>query len=445
MATVQRMPNPATRAAGGKARRSATKAQCQCDECLKEPRLLQRAAVHERSRDKVPSIVYDVLESPGQPLNPKTRAFMEERFNYDFSSVRVHSNELATVSARMIRAKAYTVGNDVIFDAKHYDSNSHEGMLLLGHELVHVMQQSNAPRASGLSIANADDFAEAQAESFARLALSGNKLYDLANIRSDNNNRDVLRRASFTVQRSLSTECYTFNSWIGNYLLSSKFGHIAEKYLRFDYEEKLGLKDGTDVYFDDAGISDSEYIIFLVEHNEYATKLIIQNAKGVSRPDILVDKPPVREYEELKPNNATQRAKGEKKLNQISLFMQNCRLRYRPGDTYKPPAKINVISADYAGIPFELSLRITRSKPGLLLYDICITTDWTKGVERALEIILAFIIAILLKGARVPQGPVQIPVPVASADEGVKNSAVSRGEPPPRPALADNYAFARTS
>src|SRR2546422_7605840 len=38
----------------------------------------------------VPPIVYDVLSSPGQPLDAGTRAFMEPRFGHDFSHVRVH-------------------------------------------------------------------------------------------------------------------------------------------------------------------------------------------------------------------------------------------------------------------------------------------------------------------------------------------------------------------
>jgi hypothetical protein len=34
-------------------------------------------------------IVHEVLRSPGQPLDPPTRAAMEQRFGYDFSLVRV--------------------------------------------------------------------------------------------------------------------------------------------------------------------------------------------------------------------------------------------------------------------------------------------------------------------------------------------------------------------
>jgi hypothetical protein len=58
----------------------------------------------------VPSIVQDVLNSHGQPLDSATRAYMEPRFGYDFSSVRVHSGATAEQSPRDVNAHAYTVG-----------------------------------------------------------------------------------------------------------------------------------------------------------------------------------------------------------------------------------------------------------------------------------------------------------------------------------------------
>src|SRR3954469_21109906 len=36
-----------------------------------------------------------VVQAPGQPLDPATRAFMEPRFGRDFSNVRVHSDAAA--------------------------------------------------------------------------------------------------------------------------------------------------------------------------------------------------------------------------------------------------------------------------------------------------------------------------------------------------------------
>jgi hypothetical protein len=89
-----------------------------------------------------PPIVLDVLRSPGQPLDPTTRAFMEPRFGHDFSRVRVHSDAAAEQSARGMNARAYTVGHNIVFNAGQFAPGTHEGQRLLAHELTHVVQQS---------------------------------------------------------------------------------------------------------------------------------------------------------------------------------------------------------------------------------------------------------------------------------------------------------------
>jgi Domain of unknown function (DUF4157) len=91
--------------------------------------------------DEVPSIVHDVLNSPGQSLDEGTRAFMEPRFGHDFSQVRVHTDERAVESAEVVNALAYTVGQDVVFGEGQYEPETGEGKRLLAHELTHVVQQ----------------------------------------------------------------------------------------------------------------------------------------------------------------------------------------------------------------------------------------------------------------------------------------------------------------
>jgi hypothetical protein len=90
----------------------------------------------------IPPIVHDVLNSGGgQPLDTTTRAFMEPRFGYDFSRVRVYTDERAAESARAVSARAYTVGRNVIFGVGQYVPRTDEGRQLLAHELTHVVQQ----------------------------------------------------------------------------------------------------------------------------------------------------------------------------------------------------------------------------------------------------------------------------------------------------------------
>jgi outer membrane protein OmpA-like peptidoglycan-associated protein len=101
-----------------------------------------------------PPIVDNVLRSPGQPLDPATRTFMEPRFGYDFSRVRVHSDGAAAKSARDVNAHAYTVGRDIVFGAGRLVPGTQEGRHLIAHELTHVVQQSGAHRGAGPAPAN---------------------------------------------------------------------------------------------------------------------------------------------------------------------------------------------------------------------------------------------------------------------------------------------------
>ncbi|HEV8273881.1 MAG TPA: DUF4157 domain-containing protein [Chitinophagaceae bacterium] len=90
-----------------------------------------------------PSIVQDVLSSSsGKNMDEDTRSYMESRFNYDFSNVRIHDNEVAAKSADSINALAYTSGNDIVFNSEQYNPGSGPGKKLLAHELTHVVQHN---------------------------------------------------------------------------------------------------------------------------------------------------------------------------------------------------------------------------------------------------------------------------------------------------------------
>jgi hypothetical protein len=104
------------------------------------------AAIQRKASSGEPALdtsgVADVLSSGGRLLDHETRRFMENRFGYDFSRVRVHNDSAASASARALRARAYTVGNDIVFGAGRYAPRTNEGRRLLAHELTHVVQQT---------------------------------------------------------------------------------------------------------------------------------------------------------------------------------------------------------------------------------------------------------------------------------------------------------------
>ena len=84
------------------------------------------------------------LKGGGQPLDSSTRTFFEPRFGHDFSHVRVHTESSAADTAKSINARAFTLGNHVVMGSGEYHPNSRSGQRLLGHELTHVIQQSES-------------------------------------------------------------------------------------------------------------------------------------------------------------------------------------------------------------------------------------------------------------------------------------------------------------
>lgn len=116
----------------------------ECAECKKKREgTLQRAAARQAQGSHIPPMVHDVLNSPGHPLDPETRTFMEPRFGQDFSRVRVHTDTKAQASASAVNALAYTVGRDVVFGAGQYRPTTEAGRKLMAHELTHVVQQEH--------------------------------------------------------------------------------------------------------------------------------------------------------------------------------------------------------------------------------------------------------------------------------------------------------------
>ncbi|NOT50465.1 MAG: DUF4157 domain-containing protein [Chitinophagaceae bacterium] len=77
----------------------------------------------------------------GTALPGDTRQFMEDRFNADFSGVRIHTGNHAESMSSQINAQAFTHGNDIYFNNGKYSPDTSQGSTLLAHELTHTIQQ----------------------------------------------------------------------------------------------------------------------------------------------------------------------------------------------------------------------------------------------------------------------------------------------------------------
>ncbi len=92
-----------------------------------------------------PSIVHEVLATPGTPLPAGLAATTAARLGFDPSTVRIHCDARAAASARAVGASAYTVGRHIVFAAGAFAPDSVGGEELLRHELQHAAEQGDAP------------------------------------------------------------------------------------------------------------------------------------------------------------------------------------------------------------------------------------------------------------------------------------------------------------
>lgn len=114
-----------------------------------------------------------VSDGAGRAMPASVQARMENSFGADFSNVRIHEGP----QAQALGATAYTQNSDIHFAPGQYRPNSQSGQELLGHELAHVVQQSQGgvqatTQAKGVGI-NDDPGLEREADEMGARAARG--------------------------------------------------------------------------------------------------------------------------------------------------------------------------------------------------------------------------------------------------------------------------------
>jgi hypothetical protein len=124
---------------------------------------------HKSNFTVIPSLVGEAAQTPGRPLDPEVYNVFASRFGYDFSRVRVHADERSAEANRSIGARAYTIGNHIVFGANNYAPDTEAGKRLICHELVHTLQQKGAAVApfTPFQCGTAGDQWEAEADCYA--------------------------------------------------------------------------------------------------------------------------------------------------------------------------------------------------------------------------------------------------------------------------------------
>ena len=131
--------------------------QRKCAECEKEDKKVHRMSDKKEDEKKLQkkdsgasnagtantSTYISSLNGKGNHLPKQANQFFSAIMGYDFSGVKIHTDKEASDSAKDVNAKAYTIGNNIVFNEGQYNAESVEGKKLLAHELVHVVQNDN--------------------------------------------------------------------------------------------------------------------------------------------------------------------------------------------------------------------------------------------------------------------------------------------------------------
>ncbi|MFD0312415.1 DUF4157 domain-containing protein [Streptomyces sp. NPDC127119] len=171
----------------------------------------QHSAGCGHTPDEQRELVDQVVKSPGSRMNG---SLLKETASWfqgeDFSSVKLHTDTVALQSAKAIGARAYTAGENVVWDGKDKPT--------LIHELQHVKDQRRgavpgADNGSGLKVSSQGDWGEKRAEAIEAQARSGlppvQRAASAENATEDATEESGTRHASggHAVQRAI----WTFN------------------------------------------------------------------------------------------------------------------------------------------------------------------------------------------------------------------------------------------
>ena len=169
---IMRMPEPEQSLVNGHSSLRRKESEPVSPECIEEgnPTMIQRQideeeeTVHtilqrqaeekgkieeKQANNQTPPVTSNIesriqsLKGGGQTLPDSTLSFFEPRFGVDFSKVRIHKDSQAEETAKSLNAKAFTIGNNIVFRNGEFAPGTHRGNSLIAHELTHILQQSD--------------------------------------------------------------------------------------------------------------------------------------------------------------------------------------------------------------------------------------------------------------------------------------------------------------
>ena len=114
-----------------------------CAACREEEEIARKAAP-EGETIKVTGVhasIKQLLERGGKPLDNTLLDSYSARLGQPLDHVRIHTGPQAANMASALNARAFTVGQHIVFADGAYNPTSKTGQRLVAHELAHTLQQ----------------------------------------------------------------------------------------------------------------------------------------------------------------------------------------------------------------------------------------------------------------------------------------------------------------
>jgi len=132
------------------------------------PALVMRSAEHPGIDPAAIELVARARRG-GMPLESVLKSRLEAALGARLDGVRVHTGSDADAAARALGARAFAIGNDVVFRDGAYDPQQRDGQRLIAHEIAHTVQAHGAttPSEGAATVSHPDDAIEREADLFA--------------------------------------------------------------------------------------------------------------------------------------------------------------------------------------------------------------------------------------------------------------------------------------
>lgn len=125
--------------------------------------------------EAVPQSVYEVLRSPGQPLDATKRQHHQTAIGHDLGAIRIHNDAAAGMAASDMNAHAFTIGSHIVVADDGPDLSTPDGRALLRHELTHATEHQAPwnPQMDGVGMLSMQATDSADERDAARESIAG--------------------------------------------------------------------------------------------------------------------------------------------------------------------------------------------------------------------------------------------------------------------------------